>query len=200
MAESAKPAPAVPLPAIAAFGTRLATALDTLFCLSKSAGDHLSDAIYNVQATSAAMRQLHGMLEADNIAVLASQHQKTPIFKDAGLAEIDALAAKCHTIYKLMILITRQAGEPEDKEESDIDLGKMRLVLNRNEAVGEDEPMPIDSHMLRPLNVLRKIRWDWLEPRMKYCNQQLVWLKLGLLLNMQVCELGHRRYVSRPAP
>lgn len=40
------------------------------------------------------------------------------------------------------------------------------------------------------MTVLQRLRWPWLTPRRERCQQQLRWLKISLLVTLQVANLA----------
>jgi hypothetical protein len=163
---------------IVGFGLQLATTLQTFMELTAEAQEALHDIVFDVNATASALKQLQDIISADKAT--AEQHDKPPVFKDAGLREIQALAIKCEKIYKTIIVLIHKA--------SDSDKAK------RKDDGGGGGELAIDPTALKPMTLLRKLRWPWLAPRVGRCQEQLRWLKMSLLLNLQLANLAQAQF------
>jgi len=162
---------------IVSFGVRLGTALHTYTELASEAADALHDITFDVNATASALRQLNELIEADKLA--AAEQSRPPIFKEAGEAEIRDVAAKLEQVYKTIVTLVYKATNSNFNP---------KAAGAGQPAQGAD--MVIDPSLLKPLNFLRKAQWPWLAPRIDRCQTQLRWLKISLLINLQIANLA----------
>ncbi|KAK4221806.1 hypothetical protein QBC38DRAFT_402718 [Podospora fimiseda] len=153
---------------IIAFGLKVGTTLQTYVELAQEVEDSLREIVFDVNATASALRQLQDIIEIDKLA--AKDQNRSTIFTDAGLNEIQSLAWKCEKIYKtIIVLVHKASGDPMKAPTKD---GINPDLLNK------------------PLNIMNKLKWPWLEPRVARCHDQLRWLKVSLLLNLQIAHLA----------
>lgn len=153
---------------IVAFGLKLGTTLQTYVELALEVEECLGEIIFDINATAGALGQLQDIIDIDKRA--AKEQNRPLIFKDAGLNEIQALALKCEKVYKTIIVLVHKASSEPKKPLA-------------QEA--------IDPQLLsKPFNIVRRLRWPWLEPRVARCHEQLRWLKVSLLLNLQIAHLA----------
>ncbi|KAK3988725.1 hypothetical protein QBC44DRAFT_328806 [Cladorrhinum sp. PSN332] len=160
---------------IVAFGLKLGTTLQTYVELALEVEDCLRDITFDVTATASALRQLDDIINIDKAE--AEEQNRPTVFKEAALVEIQALAFKCEQVYKTILVLAHKAsGDPR-------------------KPYGQDA---INNELLcKPLNVVKKLRWPWLEPRVARCHDQLRWLKVSILLNLQIANLA-QLHLDRP--
>lgn len=180
MADS--PAVADSLARIVSHGMRLATALQTYKELTRETPVSLDDAIPEISATAAALEQLRELLDEDKL--VADREGRPRIFNDAGLAEIHTVAQNCERIYKNIVIFIQRANRPEDEDE------------NENETT----EFSADPSALKPLTILRHMKWMWLDQRMETCQDQLQWLKWNLLLYLQIAQVAKLHLTRSPRP
>jgi len=161
---------------------RLATALQTYKEITFETPVSLDDAVPDINATASALRQLCELLSEDKL--VADREGRPRIFNDAGLAEIHTVAQNCERIYKNIVIFIQRANRPEDEDEDE------------NEA----PEINADPSALTPLTILRHMRWKWLDPRIETCQEQIKWLKLSLLLYIQIAHVAKLHLSRSPRP
>jgi hypothetical protein len=166
---------------IVAFGMQLATTLQTYIELTADTKEHLHDLVFDVNATASALRQLQDIIDSDKAST--QDNNLSPIFKDAGLKEIEGLAIKCERVYKTIIILVQKASNSEHKA----GVSGETKDTNRHE-------MAINPSSLKSSSLIRRLRWPWLAPRVNHCQEQLRWLKMSLLLNLQLANLARLQW------
>lgn len=164
-------------------GVQLGTQLQTYMELAQEAEEELHDIVFDINATSAALKQLHAIIDNDRNA----QDPSTNIFKDDGVREIEMLALKCDAIYKNIITLIQRASHSESGSKG-----------GGQSSAPAASAMALDPSTLKPLNFIRKLRWPWLRPRILRCHEQLNWLKVSLLFTLQMANIAQwqMRYVN----
>ncbi|KAK5653820.1 hypothetical protein OQA88_7978 [Cercophora sp. LCS_1] len=172
------------LSGIAAFGMRLATTLQTYIELNSNASDVFEGVVSEINASASALKLLHDVIETDKVDVEAQG--RVALFKEEGMDEMNTLVAKCNKVYNIIVGAVHKAGEkpPKDDDEQP-----------------PQAPEPVTLSSLKPLySVLHDMKWSWLEPRMESCQDQLRYLKIGLLLNLQISGLAKLNLNIGPRP
>lgn len=164
-------------------GVQLGTQLQTYMELAQEAEDELHDIVFDINATSAALKQLHTIIDNDRNA----EDPTTNIFKDDGVREVEMLALKCDAIYKNIIMLIQRASHSESGSKG-----------GGQSSVPAASAMALDPSTLKPLNFIRKMRWPWLRPRILRCHEQLQLLKVSLLFTLQMTNIAQwqMRYVN----
>ncbi|KAK4164691.1 hypothetical protein QBC43DRAFT_317341 [Cladorrhinum sp. PSN259] len=157
---------------IVAFGLKLGTTLQTWLELASEAEDWMRDIIFDVNTTASVLRQLQEIIDDDRLA--AKQQNRPMILKAEGLDRIQGLAKQCDKTYKAIIVLVYKASSQKSEKKTTV-------------------PDPIDLSLisLRSLTLLNKLRWPWLEPKARRCREDLRWLKVSLLLQLQIVNLSH---------
>lgn len=167
---------------VVGFGLQLATTLQTYMELAWEAEDALRDIVFEVNATASALRQLQTVVDADK--ALPDAQRASRVFKDGGLREVEALAVKCEAVYRVIVALIQKASSSD---------------VGGREAAVSSKDVPLDPSSLKPMSVFRKLRWPWLVPRINRCQDQLRWLKISLLVALQLANLAQQKlkYVAR---
>lgn len=166
MAEA--PETAVPLVAVVSYGLQLATTLHLYAEGRSDAKEKLVELSVDVNATESALKQIQDAISIDkNNAAL---HNYSKIFKDEGLAEINNVASQFAKIYRTIVILVTKAGTSVSKRRT-------------SESFGD---MPV----LRTSSLIRTLKWAWLEPRVKRLQEQMQWLKMKVLLNLQLVSIA----------
>ncbi|KAM3529794.1 hypothetical protein MY4038_005245 [Beauveria bassiana] len=171
-------------------GVQLATTLQTYMELAREAEHELHDIVFDVNATAAALKQLHTIIDADRDL----SDRTVAVFKDDGVREIEMLALKCHAIYNNVTMLIQRPSHSDSAE-----AGRDRSSSSSVPAAAEDEAA-LDPTTLRPLTLMGKLRWPWLRPRILRCREQLNWLKVTLFGNRHAetsCEVELRQQTAR---
>lgn len=155
---------------IVSFGLKLATTLQTYVELVREAKEELQYIVFDVNATSAALRQLQAIVDSDEDSDASAR-----VFKEDGVREIEILAAKCDRVYKNIILLIQSASNSE---------------AGKGDKTTKDGDVTIDISSLKTLTFMGRLKWPWLRPRITRCHEQLKWLKISLLFTLQMANLA----------
>ncbi|CAG8975348.1 hypothetical protein HYALB_00005678 [Hymenoscyphus albidus] len=157
------------------FGLRLATTLQTYVETALEAEERMRDITFDINSTASALKQLQDIIEHDKADDNLGEFG-TRVFKDEGRREIEAIAHKCGKIYRTVV-----------------------LLVNKASTSGFKKVIPVASSEIVHLKVssLTRMKWPWVEPHIKRCQEQLRWLKMSLLFNLQLASLARSqlRYV-----
>ena len=153
---------------IAAYGLQLATTLQVYAEGLAEAKEKLSDLALDISTTAGALIQLQDAINADQAR--SASHNGTKVFKDEGVKEIENVAAQCAKIYATIVIVVIKAGTPKSMGKTAASFGEMPV--------------------LKASTMLRTLRMPWLEPRIKRIEEQLRWLKMKVLLNLQLAGLA----------
>jgi hypothetical protein len=160
------PRPPSSIVSIVTYGLQLSTSLETYAEGYSGSKEKLYDLSADISATAAALMQLQHVVESDR----TTPDTSTKVLKDEGVQEIENVAAQCEKIYKTVVLIVSKAGTTANKGKSAVDFG--------------------DLPVLKPSSLFRDLRWAWLSPRIKRIDEQMRWIKMKVLLNLQLAELA----------
>ncbi|EJP66703.1 uncharacterized protein BBA_04643 [Beauveria bassiana ARSEF 2860] len=160
-------------------GVQLATTLQTYMELAREAEHELHDIVFDVNATAAALKQLHTIIDPDRDL----SDRTVAVFKGDGVREIEMLARKCHAIYNNVTLLIQRASHSDSAE-----AGRDRSSSSVPAAAVDEAAL--DPTTLRPLTLMGKLRWPWLRPRILRCREQLNWLKMSLLFALQIASIA----------
>ncbi|KAI3394093.1 hypothetical protein diail_3217 [Diaporthe ilicicola] len=177
---------------IAAFGQKLADLLQTTVELNPSAADraNLKDVMYGILVTSGTLRQLHVLTHLDE-AVGFGQIAK-PTITPAYLDDIKSLAVKCDLIYKTIMLIAQKAAaRDKSKDGDDEDLGLENL---KHELLTSPIPDPASIKSIRLVGECGSgSQRFWVAERMERCDEQLQWIRMGLLVHLHIIKLAQQQ-------
>lgn len=172
--------------ATVALGQKLASLLQTLIELNPDSQGDLKDVYYDIEATSGTLRQLHAMGLAGNIRL---ERNTEPAVTSAYLHEIENLAVKCGLIYKSIILVAQKAGNRErSNKDNDENLSLENLS---NELLTGSIPDPGLIKSIKLIRIPEKYHQrEWLEPRFERLQEQLQWIRTGLLIHLHIFKLA----------
>lgn len=157
---------------IVAMGMKLGTTLQAYVETAVDAEDSIRDIAFEISATASTLQQLLNLIKPAQTEAAGSH---PPILNEAGLGEILSLADKCRNVYeKIFELVTKATGPKADK-------GK-----GKENATGV-----VDLDSLTIQTLYQRMRWPWLEPRVKKKQDQLRGLKIDLIFHLSVVQLAH---------
>ncbi|KAK3378965.1 hypothetical protein B0T24DRAFT_694254 [Lasiosphaeria ovina] len=179
-----------------ALGMQLATALQTYLQFGWSARTGLHGLAIEVNATASVLRQLQNVLDS-NQAIQG----RPGAFKDAAVTEMHTLAQKCHLLFKTIIIVIEKSCETDKDNknggDSASDSGSESASddddatsTEPKESIKERAADPFTGPSALKVNLLSKVNWRWLGKRADRCYEQLQWLKMTLLLHLQIANLG----------
>jgi hypothetical protein len=157
---------------IVGLGLTLATTLQTYVEFQRYPEDRLRDISCDVSSTAAILRQLQDIIDADKN--IRSFPPSLKVLKDEGRDEIEIRAVQCEKIFKTIIALMTKAG------------GASRWK-------GKVKTASIDTRTLKLTGLIRVLKWTWLESRIKRSQEQLGFLKMNLLLILQVATLARHQ-------
>ncbi|KAK8045371.1 hypothetical protein PG993_005395 [Apiospora rasikravindrae] len=154
---------------IVAFGLKLATTLQTYVETVADAEQTLQDIAFEVSTTASALKQLQDLIEAD---ALATQENRLPVLNANGKREIESLGRKCETVYQAIVhLLVKSNGADVEGH-----LAKSTSIA--------------DLEALKTKTLFGKLKWPWVEKKIKKHQGELRWLKMSLLLHIQIAQLA----------
>lgn len=184
--------------ATVALGHKLASLLQTLIELNPYSQSDWKDMYYDIEATSGTLQELQGLMGADFLKAIGSeQHTRTAVTPEY-VNEIENLAVKCGLIYKSIILVAQKSGFTGGSKSS---IAEVRNLENLKEELLTG-PIP-DLSSIKSIKLVRKpSRFDnqeWFEPRIERCQDQLQWIRTGLLIHLHIYKLAQLQngYISR---
>ncbi|KAF4976449.1 hypothetical protein FZEAL_6887 [Fusarium zealandicum] len=175
---------------VVGFGLQLATTLQVYIEGVAGVDDRLRELSFDVASTASTLKQLQDMLEADKAAVAANESaaldqnnndtQNPTIFAAEGIRDIQSLSRRAEKVYKGIIRIIVRASSPASSRSKEFatNIGMSDLSVTRLTQLGRD------------------LKWPWLEPRVKKCQDELRWLKMDLLLHLSIAALAKSRLVK----
>ncbi|KAK4168194.1 hypothetical protein QBC43DRAFT_366687 [Cladorrhinum sp. PSN259] len=157
---------------IVSFGLKLGTTLQAWLETASEADDWIRDIIFDVNTTTSVLRQLQEIIDDDKLA--AKQQNRPTLLKPEGLERIQLLADQCEKSYKAIIVLVYKASSQESKEPPSLETP--------------------NSNLIKSLTLLRRLRWPLREPRARRCREDLRWLKVSLLLQLQIVNISHLHF------
>lgn len=173
--------------ATVALGQKLASLLQTLIELNPSSQGDLKDFHYDVEATSGTLRQLEDLMSLDE--AIRFERNTKPAVTSLYLDEIETLAVRCGLIYKSIILITQKAGVRGSSKDGSDEASSIENL--KNELLTGPIPDPGSIKSIKLVRVPAKYEQkEWLEPRFDRCQEQLQWIRTGLLIHLHIFKLA----------
>ncbi|UNI21266.1 hypothetical protein JDV02_007271 [Purpureocillium takamizusanense] len=175
------------------FGLQLATALQTFTVLAIEADDALRDIVFEVNATAAALGQLQTIVDADRAIPDDDDDDaaaRSRVLNDSGRHQVQTLALRCEKVYGVIVRLVLKASGSGSSSTGNNNEGGDGGDGNPTLSGGRARAALLDVSTLKPMNVLRRLRWPWLIPRINRCQEQLRWLKISLLVTLQVANLA----------
>lgn len=185
--------------ATVALGQKLASLLQTLIELNPSSQEDFKSVHYDIEATSGTLRELQDLLSAEE--AIGLERNTKPAVTSLYLEEIETLAVKCGLIYKSIILITQKAGVREKSKGGNSEVSSLENL--KTELLTGPIPDPGSIKAIKVVRIPSKYdQQEWLEPRIDRCQEQLQWIRTGLLIHLHIFKLAQlqNRYSPRRAP
>lgn len=189
---------------VIAFGFQLTNALQVYAEGVAEADDRINTLTTDVATTASTLSQLQDLLSADTAAEEAARAGNTDsdsyppgrvlgpdekpsysteapappapvtVFKEEGRRNIETLAVQCQKVYRAIIQIIVNATESS---------AEGRRVIATNLGLS-------DLTAARLAKLGRNLKWPWVERRVKACLEELRWLRMSLLLQLQIGSLA----------
>lgn len=185
--------------ATVALGQKLASLLQTLIELNPDSQKDLKDIHYDIEASSGTLRQLQDLIGDDQ--AIGFERNTKPAVTSSYLDEVETLAVKCGLIYKSIILITQKAGVREKSKDANSQVSSLENL--KNELLTGAIPDPGSIKSIKVVRIPSKFhQQEWLEPRIERCQEQLQWIRTGLLIHLHILKLAQLQngYFSRHPP
>lgn len=171
---------------IVSFGLGLAKSLQAFIDSVIEAEETITLIVAEVNTTASTLKRLQDVIDQDKAA--SEEEHRATVFNSIGVKEVDACALQCQKIHVQIIVLIEKASMPNGEDGSK-DIGSQGPAAD-----GPVEPairLAVFSKNVTKLG--RKMRWPWLEPRIKRCQEHLGHLKLSLLLSLQVFSIAQSR-------
>lgn len=172
--------------AVASFGQGLAKSLQAFVDSVIEAEETMILVVAEVNATALTLKRLEGFIDQDKAA--SEEEHRATVFNDKGVEEIDKCARLCQKIYVQIIILIEKARMQNGEDGRD-DIGSQGPAA-------DDPDAPAIRLAVFSKNVTkmgRNMRWPWLEPRIKRCQEHLARLKLSMMLSVQVFLIAESR-------
>lgn len=171
---------------IVSFGLGLAKSLQALIDSVIEAEETITLVVAEVNATASTLKHLQDFIDQDKAA--SEEEPRATVFNSTSIKEIRACALQCQKIYvQIIVLIEKasmQAGDDESKETGT----KPPVADELNK-----QAVRLEALSKNVTKLGRKMRWPWLEPRIKRCQEHLVRLKVSLMFSLQVFLIAESR-------
>lgn len=171
---------------IVSFGLGLAKTLQAFIDSVIEAEETITLIVAEVNATASTLERLQDFIDQDKTG---SQEQHRPtVFNNTAAKEIGACAAQCQKIYVQIIILIEKASM-QNGEDGSKDIGSQGPAVD-----DPDGPAIRLADFSKNVTKLgRRMRWPWLEPRIKRCQEHLGRLKVSLMLSLQVFFIAESR-------
>lgn len=168
---------------IASFGLGLAKSLQAFIDSVIEAEETIILIVAEVNSTASTLRDLQDFIDRDRAA--SKEEHRATVFSTTGIKEVSTCALQCQRIYVQIIILIEKASM-QVGEDGSKDAGPQSPAaadLNTRLAV-------FNKHITK---LGRKMRWPWLEPRIKRCQEHLGRLKASLMLRLLVVSIAQTR-------
>jgi len=155
------------------FGLQLATILQSYIETSRDAKDGLLEVVSDVNSTASTLKQLQDLLKADDTTQNVLEKQ---VFTTEGRQAIKTMTTQCRRLQTTLVVLLSKAGPTSGKGKGK---GKRKTTFSS-----------VGNKMLQVSSLTRDLNWDWLEQRIGRCQEQFNWLKIRLLLTLQLASLA----------
>ncbi|KAK5653477.1 hypothetical protein OQA88_8963 [Cercophora sp. LCS_1] len=161
------------------YGATLASSMLMFAEMGRDTRELLEPVVMEINATTSALRQIDQALRDDKAA--AEKQGRTPAYTPEGVAEVQTVTEQCDRVFRLVFALLRKA-----------------LQSKGNLAKPSSEREPLDTESRADPGSLPLVtalcladRSEWLEPRITRCQEQLQWLKTGILMHLQLARLAN---------
>ncbi|RSL78144.1 hypothetical protein CEP51_008463 [Fusarium floridanum] len=163
---------------VVGLGLQLATTLQTYVEGVAGTEDRLRELSFDVASTASTLKQLEDMLDADKAAAentsINQASDSVTIFTDQGRRDVYLLSRRCEKVYQGILAVIVSASSPPS--------AKVKAIAAN---VGLS-----DLTTTRLAQFVRALKWPLIESRVKTCLEELRWLKMDLLLHLQVATIA----------
>ncbi|KAI1499722.1 hypothetical protein F5X99DRAFT_388792 [Biscogniauxia marginata] len=160
---------------IAAFGLKFASTLQNYIDAVADADESLGLVAFDVSTTAGVLKQLKDFIEEDETA---SRINEKTIATEEGRKQVILLASQCEKVYIRLL---------------DIIAGVFGVARDGNDNVSLDA---LDLGSMKALKLGQKLKMPFKESRIKKHREELVLLRISLLLQLRVMELAKEKMMS----
>ncbi|RSL55632.1 hypothetical protein CEP53_007023 [Fusarium sp. AF-6] len=171
---------------VVGLGLQLATTLQTYVEGVAGTEDRLRELSFDVASTASTLKQLEDMLDADKAAAentsINQASDSVTVFTDQGRRDVYLLSRRCEKVYQGILAVMVSASSPPSAKVKAIaaNVGLSDLTTTRLAQFG------------------RALKWPLIESRVKTCLEELRWLKMDLLLHLQVATVARIQLKGSP--
>lgn len=168
---------------IISFGLGLAKSLQTFIDSVIEAEETMVLIVADVKSTASTLKDLEDFIDHDEAA--SKERNRATVFNATSIKEISACALQCQKIYVQIIVLIEKARMQVDEDGS--------KEAGAQAPAADDVTTPAARLAVFSENVTkfgRKMRWPWLEPRIKRCQEHLGRLKANLMLRLLVASIA----------
>lgn len=171
---------------IVSFGLGLAKSLQAFIESVIESEETMTLIVADVNATASTLKRLQDFIDQDKAA--SEEEHRATVFNSTGIREIGACALQCQKIYVQIIILIERASMQASEDESE-NTGTQSLVAEEL----SKSAVRLEAFSKNVTKLGRKMRWPWLEPRIKRCQEHLGRLKISLMLSLQVFLIARSR-------
>lgn len=173
--------------ATVALGQKLTSLLQTLVELNPTSQRDFKDLHFDIESTSGTLRQIQDMMGLDE--VIGFERNTKPSVTPLYLDEIETLAVKCGLIYKSIMLIAQKAGVRGKSKEDNAKVSSLENL--KSELLTGSLPDPGSIKSVKVVRIPSSFdQQEWLQPRFERCEDQLQWIRTGLLIYLHIFKLS----------
>lgn len=171
---------------VVSFGLGLAKSLQAFIDSVIEAEETFTLIVADVNATASTLKRLQDLIDQDKAA--SEEEHRATVFNCTGISEIGSCALQCQKIYVQIIILIEKASIQASKDKGK-DTGTQSSVADEL----DNPAVRLEAFSMSVTKLGGKMRWPWLEPRIKRCQEHLGRLKLSLMLSLQVFLIAERR-------
>lgn len=168
---------------IVSFGLGLEKSLQAFIDSVIEAEETMVLIVADVNSTASTLKDLQDFIDHDEAA--SKERNRATVFNETSIKEISACALQCQKIYDQIIVLIEKARTQVREDES--------REAGPQTPAADDVNTPAARLAAFSENVTkvgRKVRWPWLEPRIKRCQEHLGRLKATLTLRLLVASIA----------
>lgn len=165
---------------IVSFALKLSNTLQLYVATIADRTRVINGIVDDINSTASALQQLHAILEQDGVR--SGNNTRHRLVTEEGEQEVKRLASKCQLVYENIVKLVVKASGTKDAVESP-----------------NGTPASLDN--LQAATFSQKMRWPWLYVRIQRFQTELNWLKVSLMFQLMIFQMGKEahKYVFAPS-
>lgn len=178
---------------IVSFGLGLAKTLQAFTDTIIDAEESIILITAEISATASTLKRLQDFIDQDNTAL--REGTRSSLLTESGVTEIGSFALLCQKIYvQIIVLIEKASGQTDEDGNPQGGTGPKATAAEEDLSAAA---FRLEAFSSKVTKLGRGIRWAWLEPRIRRCQEHLGRFKLSLMLSLQVFQIAarHAQYV-----